>query len=200
MVAFDSLILYHYLHLVNFPFSYWISTCLKKILQWNCHFYKELSFLRNNINCLTNVSADQTNLQFPIPSRIKFMIGTLVKFPISEMSRMTIKGNIWYIHDFLKAVGNNIRVLFLIFDWLYWSSKAAVIACFWYFNNNDIFSVITPLNFDNDNVSLIQIFRLHTEFCLPYLFFSASKSKVNSYIKFFIENQLPVKTIQFMCP
>ena len=121
------------------------------------------------------------------------MIGTLVKFPISEMSRMTIKGNIWYIHDFLKAVGNNIRVLFLIFDWLYWSSKAAVIACFWYFNNNDIFSVITPLNFDNDNVSLIQIFRLHTEFCLPYFFFSASRSKVNSYIKFFIENQLPVK-------
>ena len=45
---------------------------------------KELSFLRNNINFLTNLS-----------------------------------DNIGYIYDFLKVVGNNIVVLFLIFDWLY---------------------------------------------------------------------------------
>ena len=79
------------------------------------------------------------------------------------MFRLTIKDNIWYIYNFWKAVGNNIRVLFLIFHWFYWQFNAAVIACFSYFKSN-IFSVITPLAFDNDYFSLIQIFRLHTWF------------------------------------
>ena len=34
------------------------------------------------------------------------------------------------------------------------------------------------------------------EFCLPYFFFSAPKSKMNSNIKTFIENELPVKDNQ----
>ena len=101
-----SWILYHYLPLVNFPFSYWI---------------------------LCKVSRSET------------------LFPIGEVSRLTLKGKTWYIHDFIKAVGNNIRASSTF--------NADVIACFWYFNNN-IFSIITPFGFDNDNVSLIQIFRL----------------------------------------
>ena len=54
---------------------------------------------------------------------------------------------------------------------------------------------ITPLAFDNNNVSLIQIFCLHTWDCLPY-FFSASKLKMDSYIKTFIENRLAIKRYQ----
>ena len=66
-------------------------------------------------------------------------------FPIGEVSRVTIKGSTWYIHDFLKAIGNNIQA----------SSpfNATAITCFWYFNTN-IFPVIIPLTFYND-VSLI---------------------------------------------
>ena len=63
------------------------------------------------------------------------------------MSRLIIKYNFFYTHDFFKAVGNNIRASS--------PSNAAVIACFWYCNDN-VFSVITPLAFDND-VSLTQI-------------------------------------------
>ena len=33
-------------------------------------------------------------------------------FQISEMSWLTITGNIWYNHNFLIAVGNNVQVLF----------------------------------------------------------------------------------------
>ena len=81
-------------------------------------------------------------------SGIKFMISTPVKLPTRNFLpdrinvRLKVKGNIWYIHDFLKVVGNNIRVLFLIFDWLHWPFNAAVIVWFWYFNNN-FFCVIT---------------------------------------------------------
>ena len=129
------------------------------------------------------------------------MIGTLLKFTIKnffgivEMSRLVIKGDTLYIHYFRKAVGSTIWVLFLIFDWFYWPFNAAAIAYFSCFDNN-LFSVITPLAFDNDNVSLIQIFKLHTWTCLPFLLFSATKSKGNFYIKSFIENQLPVKSNQ----
>ena len=97
----------------------------------------------------------------------------IVCFFLKSSHFCKIKGNIWYIHDFFKALGNNITVSFLIFDWLCWPFNAAVIACFWYFNNN-IFSLITPLAFDNDNVSLIQIFRLHNRVLFNiFLFFCA---------------------------
>ena len=43
------------------------------------------------------------------------------------MSWLIIKDKIWYIYDFLKVVGNNIRVLFFIFDYI---DHATVIACF----------------------------------------------------------------------
>ena len=120
------------------------------------------------------------------------MINTPIKFPsgslvwIGEVSWLTIKGKTWYIHDFLKTVGNNISA----------SSKfiAAVVACFWYFNNN-IFSVITPLAFESDNVSLIQMFSLHT-WVLFAIVFSVLMPKMNSYIKYFIENQLIIKSNQ----
>ena len=81
---------------------------------------------------------------------------------MSEVSPLTIKDSNWYIHDFLKAVGNNVRASFPI--------NATIIAYFWYFNN-DIFSVILPLAFDNDNVSLIQIFSYTPEFFSLYYFF-----------------------------
>ena len=60
MVTFNSWILYHYLGLVNYFLNvFWVAW--KKIIQWNC-------FLRNNIDFLTNLSADQTDLQFQIPN------------------------------------------------------------------------------------------------------------------------------------
>ena len=67
MAAYDSEILYHDLHLVGCPFSYWISTRLKNNPSVKL-FLKELSFLRNSINFLTNSSADHADLQFQIPS------------------------------------------------------------------------------------------------------------------------------------
>ena len=70
-------------------------------------------------------------------------------------------------------------------------------ACFRYFNNN-IISVITPLIVHNDDISLIHIFKLHT--WVLFAIFFPSKSKVDSYIKNFIENQLPVKSNQIYGP
>ena len=49
---------------------------------------------------------------------------------------MTIKGNNWYIHDFLQAVGNTASTSF--------SFDAAAIAFFLYFDNN-MLSLITSL-------------------------------------------------------
>ena len=92
-----------------------------------------------------------------------------------------------YIYDFLKRVGNNIRASFPL--------NAVVTACFFLFFDNNIFSVNILLAFDNDNVTLIQTFKLHTLVLFP-IFFSASKSKVNLYIKNFIENQLSVEDNQ----
>ena len=86
MVAFDNWILYYDLRLVNFPFSYWIFTCLKKKPLVKLFFFsKELLFSRGNINFLTNFFADQTDLHFQIPNlEIKFVIGTPGKFPIKN--------------------------------------------------------------------------------------------------------------------
>ena len=66
MVAFDSLILYPYFRLVNFFFSYWISIRFGETI----FFSKELSFLRNNISFLTNLSIDQTDQQFQISNLV----------------------------------------------------------------------------------------------------------------------------------
>ena len=95
---------------------------------------------------------------------------------MSEASRLTIKDNNWYIHDFLKAVGSNIRASSPI--------NATIIAYFWYFNNN-VFSVILPLAFDNDNVSLIQISRLHT-WVLFAILFSMRRSQKWVFISKFV--------------
>ena len=64
-----------------------------------------------------------------------------------------MKSNTYYNHNFLKAIANKIRASVPF--------NAGVITCVWYFNNN-IFSAITPLTFDNDNVFFIQIFKLHS--------------------------------------
>ena len=55
--------------------------------------------------------------------------------------------------------------------------------------------MITPLAFESDNVSLIQMFSLHT-WVLFAIVFSVSMPKMNSYIKYFIENQLIIKNNQ----
>ena len=101
IVAFNGLILYQYLRLANFPFSGWILTCLKKNPSVKLYFSKELSFLRNNISPLIGTPFSEFYSS---------------KIPDQELSLLTIKGNIWYIYNFLKAMGNNIKVLFLIFD------------------------------------------------------------------------------------
>ena len=99
------------------------------------------------------------------------------------MSRLTIKDNIWYIHDFLKAVGNNIRVLFLIYDWLYWPFNAAVIAYFWYFNKNK-FSVITPLTF-LFNIFLFFRAEVKSEFLYQNFYWKSTicEKQSNSYVR-----------------
>lgn len=73
-----------------------------------------------------------------------------------------------YMLDFLKAVGNNIKATFPF--------NPFVVAYLWYFNNN-MFSVITLLAFDNDNVSSIQIFRLHTWVLFNIFLFFCAKVK-----------------------
>ena len=95
------------------------------------------------------------------------MIDTPVKIQVRHfipdrwnVSRLTIKGNTWYIYNFLEAVGNNIRTSFPF--------NAAVIACFWYFNKN-VFSLITPLTltmimFPGFNSSRIHTWRLFVWF------------------------------------
>ena len=85
----------------------------------------------------------------------KFSIWTPFTQWTGEVYRLTIKGNHWYIQDFLKAVGNNIRVS------LHSPLNAAVIATFWYFNNN-IFYEITRLAFEKVNVYSFQVSTLHT--------------------------------------
>ena len=69
MVAFDKWTLYHYLRLVNFPFFLQDFDSLEKNPLVN-FFSKELYFLHNNIIFLTNLSVDQTDLQFEIPKLI----------------------------------------------------------------------------------------------------------------------------------
>ena len=109
-----------------------------------------------------------------------------ILFSIEEVSRLTIKDNVRYIYDFLKAVGNNIRASSLF--------NAAVAACFWYFDNN-IFSVITPLSFNKVNVSSIQISMLHS-WVLSTIFFSTLKPKGEFNINFVFEYQHSVKSNQ----
>ena len=62
MVAIGSWILYHYVCFVNFPFCYWILFFSKKDPSM------KLLLLGYNINFLRDLSADQTNLEFQIPS------------------------------------------------------------------------------------------------------------------------------------
>ena len=94
----------------------------------------------------------------------KFSIWTPFTQWTGEVYRLTIKGNHWYIQDFLKAVGNNIRVS------LHSLLNAAVIVTFWYFNNN-IFYEITRLAFEKVNAYSIQVSILHTWvlFVMPFL-------------------------------
>ena len=185
VVVSDRWILYHYLRLVTFLFLLDLDLLEKNL---------SVNLFSQEFVCRPNwftISDSQ--------SRRKFMIGIPVKFPIRNFVpnqwNVSTDNKIRHLVDFLMAVGNNIRELFLIFDSLYWPFNAAFIACFLYFNNS-IFSVSTPLAFDNDNVSLIEIFRSHNWVPFAIFFFSASKLKVNSYIKIFIENQLPVNSNQ----
>ena len=106
----------------------------------------KLFFLKNSQFCSRNQFSDQTDWQFQIPINY----------------RLTIKGKTYYIHHFLKTVANKITASFPF--------NAAFFACFWYFNNN-ILSVITPVTFDNFYVSLIQIFRLHFWFLFSHFSF-----------------------------
>ena len=98
-----------------------------------------------------------------------------------------------YIHNFFKAVGDNIRPSFPF-------NKAAIASFLYiYIYLNSIFSVIIPLTFDNGNVSLIQIFTALLSFGCQF-FFCASKLTVDSYIQYFIKKQNLLKTVKFMDP
>ena len=96
---------------------------------------------------------------------------------------LIIKLSSWYIHDFLKAVGNKAGTFFPF--------NAAATACFSFFNSN-MFSLITPLVFNKVMLPLFQFPRCITAFWS--LFFSLRKLKGDSKIKIFVRNQLPIKT------
>ena len=160
MVAFDSWILYRCLRLVNFPFSYWISTCLKKK-----SFSQTLFFLKSPLFCGITSSFWRVCLQTRLLYNFRFQIWNKIHDRYSLITN--------FIPDRWNLPTDNKRqhlvysvylvyLEYFAFDiWLYWPFNVAAIACFWYFNNN-VLSVIISLAFDNDNVSLIQIFRLHT--------------------------------------
>ena len=170
MIAFGSWLLYHYLRLVNFMLHF---DLLEK------KFFSETAFfLKSSHFCAITPILWRICLYIKLIYNFRYPIWNKIydrhssKTPNQELysrsakcsdwSWQTIKDNIWYIHDFLKEVGNNIRASYAF--------NAAVIACIWCFNNN-IFSVITPLAFDNDNVSLIEIFRIHTWVLFATFFF-----------------------------
>ena len=114
MVAFDSWILYHYLRFANSLVNR-IPTCLKKKSFSETVF----SFLKSSQFCTITSTLRWICLQTRLMYNFRFPVWKKIhdQHLIGEMSRLTIKGNIWYIHDFLEALGNNIRVLFLIFDY-----------------------------------------------------------------------------------
>ena len=191
MVAFDSWILSHYLHLVNFSFSYWMLTRLKNILQWNCFFfYRALIFAQKHqfsdiFVCRPHwltISDSQSGMTFMIGCSGNLRSGTLPR--IVEMSQLTIKCNTWYIHELLKVVGNNIRtssnlilLLLSIFD-----ISIIIILCNY---SSRFWQCQCFLN------SYFQVTRLSSA-----IFFSVSDSKLILISKFFIENQLPAKSNQ----
>ena len=77
------------------------------------------SFLKSSQFCTITSTLRWICLQTRLMYNFRFPVWKKIhdQHLIGEMSRLTIKGNIWYIHDFLEALGNNIRVLFLIFDY-----------------------------------------------------------------------------------
>ena len=78
---------------------------------------------------------------------------------------LIIKLSSWYIHDFLKAVGNKAGTFFPF--------NAAATACFLFFNSN-MFSLITPLVFNKVNASSIPISTLHNCILVTIVFLCGS--------------------------
>ena len=132
MVGFNSWILYHCFHLVNFLFSYWISTRLKKIPSVKLFFFRKSSHF-----CAITSILWQICLQTGLIYDFRFLSWNkthddchsskttdeefycrLVMCP-----KLKIQVNTWYVHDFLEAVDNNIRTFFPL--------NAAIISCFW---------------------------------------------------------------------
>ena len=133
MVAFNSWILYHYLCFENYLLNiFWLAW--KKVLKRNCFLFQRALFFayQRQFFDQTVCRPDWFTITDSQPG-IKFTIGTPVKFPI-RTSR----------HKGIFPVKCCCNCLFFL-----------------HFNNN-IFSVVAPPALDNDNVTLIQIFRLHT--------------------------------------
>ena len=136
---------------------------------------KLFSFLKSSHFCTITSIFWQTCLQAKLIYNLRFPIWNKIhdqhpsKIPDQELFipdrwSITTDNNRPHliIHGFLNEIGNNIRASF---------SFNTVVACFRYFNIN-IFSAIIPLAFDNDNVSLIQIFRLQNWDLFVIFFFS----------------------------
>ena len=130
-------------------------------------------FWHNNINFLINLSADLANLRLQFTVRNKNLDWYYSKINDQKIHSRSVKCEL------------TIRT----------SSPfhAAVIVCFWYFDNN-VLSLIT-FDINKVNVSSISFSTLH-KCVLCAIFFFLWKPKVDSNIKIFIENQLPVKTNQ----
>ena len=96
VVAFDGWILYHYIHLVNFPFSYRISFSLDFTPSVKLIFSKELSFLRNNndVDSLTNLFTDQADLQFQSPN-----LESQSAFTWSKLTIETLEKGVKYVQS-----------------------------------------------------------------------------------------------------
>ena len=104
----------------------------KKILRWKCFFLKSSHFCAITLVFWQICLQNKLSYNFRLPSWDKTTDQELYSGSLTCL--------------------DNIRESSLV--------NTAVVGRFWYFNNN-IFSVITPLAFDND-VFFIQLFRLHT--------------------------------------
>ena len=161
-------------HRVNFPFSYWIPTCLKK---YPLVFF----FLKKSHFCTVASIFWQVRLQIrhnsDTQSGIKFLIGPPVKLLIKNFITdwwsvpADNKSNAWHIHESPEAVGYNISASLPFND--------TIVVCFWYFNSN-IFSVIIPLAFNKVIFPQFRFLPYTHEFCSPYFFHVDAKRKFKS--------------------
>ena len=83
---------------------------MKNIFRWNYFLSKELSFLTSIFWQISLQTKLINNFRFVIRNKIhdrqpSKILDQEIYSPVDEVPRLTKKGNTWYIHNILKAVG-----------------------------------------------------------------------------------------------